>query len=128
LEEQAHRLLDRGDRVAGRPIITLQRTLQQAVPIWGGMRVLAENLGRLARDSRVCHPAQHMVQGAAGQSGGVAERLDHLRSFSGIETGGVVAIPTGDRTLDGAGGERLGPPLRHHRIHTARHRIPHQLR
>ena len=50
LEEQAHRLLHRGDRVAGRPIIALQRTLQQPVPIRGGMRMLTENLGRLARD------------------------------------------------------------------------------
>ena len=128
LEEQAHRLLHRGGRVAGCPVIAVQRTVQQPVPIRGGMRVLAENLGRLARDRGGLRDPQHMVQGAAGQSCGVEERLDHLRRLSGIETGGVVAIPTGDRTLDGAGGERLGPPLRHHRIHTARHRIPHQLR
>jgi hypothetical protein len=61
-------------------------------------------------------------------AGGVEERLDHLRRLSSIETGGIVPIPTGDRTLDRAGGERLGPPLRHHRIGAARHGIPYQLR
>jgi hypothetical protein len=48
--------LHRGDRVAGRPIITLQRTLQQPAPIRGGIRMLAENLGRLARDRRGSPP------------------------------------------------------------------------
>jgi hypothetical protein len=128
LEKQAHRLLHCGDRVAGRPIITMQRTLQQPVPIGGGMRMLAENLRRIRRDRGVCDPTQHMVQGPARQSCGVEERVDHLRRLSGIETGGVVPMPTGDRTLNRAGGERLGPPLRHHRINTARHRIPYQLR
>jgi hypothetical protein len=56
------------------------------------MRMLAENLGRLARDHRVCHPTQHMVQGSARQSRGVEERLDNLRRLSGIETGGVFGI------------------------------------
>jgi hypothetical protein len=71
LEEQAHRLLHRGCGVAGRPVVAVQRTLQQPVPIRGGMRMLAENLRWICRDRGVCHPTQHMVQGSAGQSCGV---------------------------------------------------------
>jgi hypothetical protein len=56
--------------------------------------MLAENLGRLARDSRVRHPKQHMIDGPARQRCGVKERLDHLRRLSGVETGGVVPTPT----------------------------------
>ena len=58
LEEQAHRLLHRGRRVAGRPVITMQRAVQLAVPVRSSMRVLAKNLGRLGRVGRVRHPAQ----------------------------------------------------------------------
>jgi hypothetical protein len=97
LEEQAPRLLHRGNGVARRPLITVQRAVQQAMPIQSGMRVrqraspsrpvvdapppaadvsrLAKNLGRLGRDGRVRHPPQHMIQGAAGQRGGAEERL-----------------------------------------------------
>jgi hypothetical protein len=44
------------------------------------------------------------------------------------KTGGAIPMPTRHSTLNRAGGERLRPPLRHHRIHTPLHRIPDQLR
>ena len=47
LKEKAHRLLHRGDRVSRRPVVAVQGTVQQAAPIRSGMRVLAQNLGRL---------------------------------------------------------------------------------
>ena len=55
LNEQGHRLLRRGRRVARGSVITMQRAVQQAVPVRGGVRVLTENLGRLGRDGRVRH-------------------------------------------------------------------------
>jgi hypothetical protein len=40
LEEQAHRLLGGGDRVAGGAVITVQRAVQQSQPIGRGMGML----------------------------------------------------------------------------------------
>jgi hypothetical protein len=66
LEEQAHRLLHRGGRVAGRPVVAVERTVQQPVPIRGGIRMLAENLGRLARDRGVCQSLSSLLCKAVG--------------------------------------------------------------
>ena len=52
----------------------------------------------------------------------------HLGGLGGVEAGRVVAVPAGDRPLDGAGGERLRPPFGDHRVDTAVDRVPHQLR
>ncbi|MFC5041848.1 hypothetical protein [Ornithinimicrobium kibberense] len=54
--------------------------------------------------------------------------LDDLGGLGGVEPGGLVAVPLGDGTLDRAGGERLGPPLGHDRVHAPLDRVPHELR
>jgi hypothetical protein len=128
LEEQAHCLLHGGDRVAGGAVITVQSTVQQPEPVRRAMGMLQENLGWLAGAHRIRDPTQYIVQAASGERGGVEERLDDFRRLGGIEAGGVVTVPAARRCLDCAGGERFSAPLRHHRIDTARDRIPHQLR
>jgi hypothetical protein len=128
LEEQAHRLLGGGDRVAGGAVITVQRAVQQSQPIRRGMWMLQQNLGRLAGARRVRHPTQHIVQAASGERGCVEERLDHFCCLGGIEPGSVVAIPAARRGLDRASGKRFSTTFGHHRIDTAPDRIPHQLR
>jgi hypothetical protein len=58
----------------------------------------------------------------------VEERLDHFCCLGGIEPGSVVAVPATQGGLDGASGKRFGATFGHHRIDTARDRIPYQLR
>ena len=128
LEEQAHRLLDGGDGVAGGPVVAVQRAVQQPVPERGGVRVFAQDLGRVGGGGRVRDPAQHVVEGAAGQRGGVEVGLEDLGGLGGVEAGGVVAVAAGDGAVDGAGGERLRAAFGDHRVDTAVDRVPDQLR
>jgi hypothetical protein len=128
LEEQAHCLLDGGDRIAGGAVVTVQSPVQQPEPIRRAMGMLKENLGWLACAHRIRDPTQYIVQAASCERSGVEKRLDDFGCFSGIEAGSVVAVPTARRGLDRAGGERFSATLRHHRIDTARDRIAHQLR
>ena len=55
-------------------------------------------------------------------------RLDHLRRLGGVEAGRVIGLTARDGALHCAGGERLRPTLRDHRIHTSGDRIPDQFR
>ena len=64
----------------------------------------------------------------AGQGGRVEVRLQHLRALGGVEPGRRVPGALGDRTPDGAGGERLRAAFGDHRVHTPVDRVPHQLR
>src|SRR4051794_7685963 len=113
LEEQAHRLLNGRDRIAGGAVITVQRAVQQPQPTPRGMGMLQQNLGRLASARRVRHPMQYIVEAAAGEGGCVEIRLDHFCCFGGIEPGSIVAVPATEGGLDRAGGKRLGATLSH---------------
>ena len=53
--------------------------------------------------------------------------LEDLGRLRCVEAGGVVTGAAGDRALDGAGGEGLGPPLGDLGFHTAGDRVPDQL-
>ena len=79
------------------------------------------------RGSATPTPARHR-SGAAGERGGVEERLQHLGPLGGVEPGRVVCGAFGDGAFDRAGGEGFGPPFGHHRVDTSRDRVPHQLR
>ncbi len=125
LEEQGHGLLDGGDGVAGGAVVAVQGGVEQARPELGGVWVAAQDFAGVAGLARVGDPLQDVVQGAAGQGGGVEVGLDHLGGFGGVEPGGVVAVG-GRATLDGAGGEGFGAAFGDHRVDATVDRVPHQ--
>jgi len=69
-----------------------------------------------------------VLQGAAGEGGGVEEALQDLGGLGGVEAGGAVLAAAGDRAGDGAGAEGLGAALGDHRVDAPGDRVPHQLR
>ena len=128
LEEQRHRLLHGGDGVAGGAVVAVQGAAQQPVPERRRVRVGAQDLLGLVGVAGVGDPLQHVLErcGRSGRRRGSrpAAPWRPRRRRSGPRR----RRASGDRALDGAGGERLGPPLGDHRVGAAGDRVPHQLR
>ena len=128
LEEQPQGLLHGGGGVAGGPVVAVQRAVQQAVPERCGVRVVAEDLGRLDRGGGLATQRRTSSRVLPVSAAACRVGLEHLGRLGGVEPGRVVAVTAGDRACDGAGGERLGPTLGDHRVHASGDRVPDQLR
>jgi len=101
--------------------------MQQAVPESLGVRVLPQDLTRVARLQRVGDPLQNVIQRASSQCCSVKIRLHDFGSLGGVEAGCIIAMSSG-ASLDRSCGERLSSPLSNHRIDAANNRIPYHRR
>lgn len=80
LEEQRQRLLHGGGGVPGGPVVPVQGAVQQPGPERGGVRVGTQDVAGFGGGLRVRGPLQDMLEGAAGQRGGMEERLRWIRA------------------------------------------------
>jgi len=106
----------------------MDRSVQQPVPVPGGVWVLAQDGGRFGGSVRVGDPAQDMVEPVPYERGSVEVALQHLGGLRDIEPGrGVARATTGGRP-DRSCGERLGSALSSDRVDAARDGVPDELR